>query len=307
MDVISPARRAFGATLAAARTRAAVGLRAKVAGDDADAAADDIWGARGERWFAPGDPVWQVHADASMFVGGIRALLLQSLHPLAMAGVAGHSGYKGDPWGRLQRTSHYIAITTFGTVEHAERVVDRVRRVHTTVTGTAADGRPYAASDPHLLAWVHAAEIDSFLGAYRAYGTSPIAPADADRYVEQAGHAASLLGVQSPPRSVAELEAVLDAYRPELEVTPAALEAADFLLRHPPLDLAARAGYGMLAAGAVATLPEHARVALGLPRLGAPGRVVGRTAVRSERWLLSDPAVANERRITAALAATDEG
>ena len=99
--------------------RLGLALRARVAGDDAPARAHQIWGAEGERWFTPEDPIWRVHADASMFPGGLAALLLQSLHPLAMAGVAGHSGYKGDPWGRLQRTSHYLAVTTFGTVEDA--------------------------------------------------------------------------------------------------------------------------------------------------------------------------------------------
>src|SRR6478609_2405688 len=102
-------------------------LRSKVAGDDAPARAQRIWGAEGQRWFTPDDPIWRVHADASMFPAGVASLLLQSLHPLAMAGVAGHSGYKSDPWGRLQRTSHYLATTTFGTVEHAEESIAHVR------------------------------------------------------------------------------------------------------------------------------------------------------------------------------------
>ena len=103
--------------------RLGLALRSRVAGDDAPARARQIWGAEGERWFTPEDPVWRVHADASMFPGGLAALLLQSLHPLAMAGVAGHSGYKGDPWGRLQRTSHYLAVTTFGTVADAKQTI----------------------------------------------------------------------------------------------------------------------------------------------------------------------------------------
>ena len=128
-----------------------------------------------------------MHADAAMFPGGIRALLLQSLHPLAMAGVAGHSGYKGDPWGRLQRTSEFLATTTFGTVEHAQEQIAKVRSIHDRVRGKAADGRPYSASDPHLLAWVHATEADSFLTAYQRYAVTPLSAAEADRYVEQGG------------------------------------------------------------------------------------------------------------------------
>ena len=109
-----------------------------------------------------------------MFPGGLAALLLQSLHPLAMAGVAGHSGYKGDPWGRLQRTSHYLAVTTFGTVADAEQAIEHVRSVHRRVRGNDDRGRPYAADDPHLLRWVHVAEIWSFLAAFQAYAATPL-------------------------------------------------------------------------------------------------------------------------------------
>src|SRR5215467_13728687 len=118
--------------------------------------------APGERWFAEDRPIRRVHGDSAMFIGGITALLLQSLHPLAMAAVAGHSGYRGDPWGRLQRTSYFLAITTFGRASDAGKAIARVRAIHRKITGTAPDGRPYAASDPHLLTWVHIAEADSF-------------------------------------------------------------------------------------------------------------------------------------------------
>ena len=162
-------------------------LRSKVAGDDAPDRAQRIWGARGERWFTPEDPVWRVHADASMFPAGVTSLLLQMLHPMAMAGVAGHSGYKSDPWGRLQRTSHYLATTTFGTIEHAEEAIAMVRSIHERVRGKDHLGRPYRADDPHLLMWVHAAEIDSFLRGYQTCGDTPLSVDEADVYVAQAG------------------------------------------------------------------------------------------------------------------------
>src|SRR5690349_10583099 len=111
-----------------------------------------------------------------MFVGGITALLLQSLHPLAMAAVAGHSGYRGDPWGRLQRTSYFLAVTTFGRAIDARDAITRVQAIHQRITGTAPDGRPYAASDPHLLTWVHIAEADSFLRAHVRFGARPPRP-----------------------------------------------------------------------------------------------------------------------------------
>ena len=122
-----------------------------------------------------------------MFPGGITSLLLQSLHPLAMAGVAGHSGYKGDPWGRLQRTSHYLATTTFGTIAHAEEAIAPVRSIHERVRGKDRRGRPYPADDPHLLRWVHVAEIDSFLTATRPTGDEPLTAEEADLYVAQGG------------------------------------------------------------------------------------------------------------------------
>ena len=281
-----------------ARRQLAHALRSKVAGSDAQAKAERIWGAEGPRWFTPDDPIWRVHADAAMFPGGIRALLLQSLHPLAMAGVAGHSGYKGDPWGRLQRTSEFLATTTFGTIDHAQEQIARVRSIHDRVRGKAADGRAYSAGAPHLLAWVHATEADSFLTAYQRYAVSPLSDAEADLYVEQGGIVASALGVVDPPTTVAGLKACIEAYRPELESTAAAREAARFLLVHPPLPLAARPGYAALAAGAVAMLPRWARQPLRLPWLPVTERLVGRplggVATSTVRWAMAD--ATDERR-----------
>ena len=143
-------------------------LRSKVAGSDAGERGLQIWGTPGQRWFVPTDSIWRVHEDAAMFPGGVAALLLQSLHPLAMAGVAGHSGYKGDPWGRLHRTSNYIAVVTYGTIPDAEALIAQVRGVHERVRGKDERGRPYRASDPHLLTWIHVAEIAAFLWTHRA-------------------------------------------------------------------------------------------------------------------------------------------
>ena len=149
-------------------------------------------------------PITRVHGDASMFVGGLAALLLQSLHPLAMAGVHAHSGFRGDPWGRLARTSHFLAVTTFGSVDDAQDAIDRVRAVHERVKGTAPDGRPYAANDPHLLSWVHVSEVVMFLEAHRRFGAEPLTPAERDEYVAQAGQVATTLGADVVPRTVAQ-------------------------------------------------------------------------------------------------------
>jgi uncharacterized protein (DUF2236 family) len=226
-----------------------------------------------------------------MFVGGLRALLLQSLHPRAMIAVAEHSDYRGDPWGRLQRTSTFLAVTTFGTAQDAQSAVDHVRKVHTYVTGTDRDGVPYRADDPHLLLWVHAAEADSFLRCHQRYGSRPLDAAGCDGYVADAARIAEALGVAEPPRTRPELDAVLDAYRPELRATPEALEAARFLLWNPPLPLLARGPYALLAATAIAELPTWARRALRLPRRTAVESVlvppVGRGVVGTLRWGLA--------------------
>ena len=279
------------------RRRLSAALRARVAGPDADERAARIWLAPGERRFAPTDPICRVHNHAGMYAGGLRALLLQSLHPLAMAGVGEHSGYRGDPWGRLQRTSEFIAMTTFGPVDDAQRMVDHINRVHGTVSGTASDGRPYDARDPHLLTWVHVGEIDSFLTAYQRYSRTPLTPGEADTYVAQTGWAAGELGVPDPPQTVADLQSRLTAYRPELEVTDGARDAASFLLREPPLPWAARPGYWLLAAAAVSMLPDYARDLLGL-RVGGPLdpvaerfvlRPAGRLGTAAVAWALSEP------------------
>jgi uncharacterized protein (DUF2236 family) len=272
-----------------------------VAGEDNAARAAVIWDSPGERWFTQTDPIWRVHADAAMFVAGIRALLLQSLHPLAMAGVAGHSGYKGDPWGRLQRTSNFLATTTFGTIEHAEAVIERVRGIHERVRGKAADGRPYAASDPHLLRWVHVAEADSFLQTHQRYAGTPLTPAEADCYVAQSCVVATRLGVIDPPTTVAELDAAIESFRPELEGTPPARDAARFLILHPPLPWSARPGYGALAGAGVALLPLWARQLLALPYLPLTERAIvlplGGAATNVIRWALEHPREGREERV----------
>lgn len=275
------------------RRRLGAELFARVAGPRGAATRSRIHDTPGPRWFGPDRPIREVHGDASMFVGGLRALLLQSLHPLAMAAVAAHSGYRGDPWGRLQRTSTFLAVTTFGTAEDAERAVGRVRAVHRRVRGTTPEGEEYAASDPHLLGWVHVAEVDSFLRAHRRYGARPLDDAGYDGYVADAARVAAALGVRNPPTDQAALAARLDGYRTELRATPQAREAARFLLRHPPLPWAARPPYGVLAASAVALLPRWARDPLRLPYLpvveGTAVRLAGHGLTRTIRWVMAPP------------------
>ena len=271
------------------RSRVAKIVFDRVAGAEGPARRERIHHTEGVRWFADDRPIRAVHGDSSMFIGGLRALLLQSLHPLAMAGVAGHSGYRGDPWGRLQRTSYFIAVTTFGLAVDAEAAVAKVQAVHKRVRGIATDGRPYSAGDPHLLRWVHLAEVDSFLATYQRYGAAPLTAGSRDGYVADTARVARALGIADPPESEAELGEQLDSYRCELQGTPEARTAARFLLLRPPLPVIARLPYALLASASVASLPAWARGPLQLPHLPRAEATVVRAAgfgiIKTLRWV----------------------
>jgi uncharacterized protein (DUF2236 family) len=216
------------------------------------------------------------------------------LHPLAMAGVADHSDYRRHPERRLARTALFVAETTYGTTRQAEDAFDLVKRVHRTVTGTAPDGRPYSAADPHLVAWVHHAEVDSFLRAYQRYGRAPLSAADADRYVAEMAVVCERLGGEPPARSVAELRAYFSSVRPELRAGAQARDATRWLMV-PPLPLAARPAYAIIAPAAVGLLPGWAQRELWLPLLPGVDPVVVRPAarflLRTLAWAVTGPDV----------------
>lgn len=282
-------------------------MRSRVAGPEADAKAQQIWGTPGPRWHHPNDVIWHVNGDGAMYPGGIRSLLLQSLHPAAMAGVAGHSGYRSDPWGRLQRTSEFIAMTTYGPIESAERLVNKIRGIHRRVRGNTDTGEPYRASDPHLLAWVHIVETESFLTTFQKFGDRRLTQEEADAYVASAALVGEKLGGENLPRTEAQLRRALEDFRPELRMSPAARDAADFILKEPPIPGPAKLGYWMLAAGAIATLPRWAREELDLawPRLLDPLLLgIGHFATATVRWALNDPALRDASRGRAAANAT---
>lgn len=291
----SPGAQAAPGGLRRLRAEAAGVLLRRVAGPDPTEARDRIHRTPGPRWFAPDSAIARVHGDASMFVGGLRALLLQSLHPRAMAAVAAHSGYRGDPWGRLQRTATFLATTTFGVDTDAEQAVAVVRAVHSRVRGTTSQGEPYAASEPELLRWVHLAEADSFLLAHQRLGREPLDAAGCDEYVAQAAVVGRALGAPDLPTTLADLHRQLGAYRPVLEGRQEARDAARFLLATPPLPWAARPAYWALALAAVDLMPRWSRAELGLPDVplveATLGRSAGRAATRAIRWALDSAPV----------------
>jgi uncharacterized protein (DUF2236 family) len=251
-------------------------------------------------WFAPGDAIWTVHGSVATFVGGIRSLYLQALHPLALAGVDRHSSYRQDPFGRLQRTGAFIAATTFGSAELAQQTVDAIGVMHRRVKGTASDGRRYSAQDPRLLEWVHIALVDSMLSAYLHLGHD--GPIDADGYVADMGVVGARMGVEDPPRTVAELEERFAGFRPELRVDDLVRRTHDFVT-DAPLPLMLRPGYRVLARAAWATQPDWALEMLGsTPRIAALDVAAADAALRVLRVaLVASPArVAGEKRLAAA-------
>jgi uncharacterized protein (DUF2236 family) len=211
-------------------------------------------------FFGPGSVTWRISADLAAPVAGLRALLMQALHPLAMAGVDQHSDWREDPVGRLAATSAYVTTISFGDRAAAERAAARVRKIHEHVRGTdAVTGRPYAAGDPALLLWVHGALVESAIAARQALGTR-LTPDDADRYVAEMTVAAELVGVPAAqvPASVAALDDYIASVRPELRCTPAASESMAYLLDPPGLDEDIAEIWQDVRGAAIATLPDWA-------------------------------------------------
>lgn len=221
-----------------------------------------------EGFFGPGSAVWEVHAGMPTLVAGIRALLMQTLHPGAMAGVHDWSRYKTDSMGRLAGTIRWIVCTTFGSTEQAVRESDRVKHFHERVVGTYIDGtgveRDYRAGDGDLLRWVHLAFTEAFLGSHQTFG-GPI-PGGADRYVREWATAGALVDAPDSPTSEAELRAALDRFRTDgiLRRDERVDEAVRFL-KKPPLPGTGLA-YRVLFAGAVASIPDEYLRLLGLRR-----------------------------------------
>ncbi|MFV0525988.1 MAG: oxygenase MpaB family protein [Acidimicrobiales bacterium] len=242
--------------------------------------------------FGPASVGWRVHGDTAMLIGGLRALLFQTLHPGAMAGVADHSDYRNDPWGRLHRTGRFIAATTYGSTPTAERSIAAVTAIHERVVGFRSDGIAYRANDPHLLGWVHATEIDSFLAAYDRYGGSRLTRTERDRYVAEMAEVGGRFGIADPPTNTAALADRLNAYRSECRADGLVREAVTFLLV-PPVTFLARGPYRIIGAAAVGSLPGWARHMLHLPLPPGLDAVAIRPAAaaltRSIGWVMGDP------------------
>jgi len=223
--------------------------------------------------YPPGAVIRRVHGDVtSMMIGGVSALLLQMLHPAALAGIWDHSRFRDDMLGRLRRTARFIAVTTYAERAEAEAEILRVRRVHEHVRGTLPDGTAYAAGDPWLLAWVHVCEATSFLDAWMAYGEPFMPLAEQDRYFAEAALVARALGADPVPESRAEARALMTRFRSELAVTPRTREVARIVLRQPAPSLGLMPAQAMMMQAAVTLLPGWARRMHGfsMPALARP-------------------------------------
>jgi uncharacterized protein (DUF2236 family) len=250
-------------------------------------------------FFGPGSVTWRLHADLSAPVSGLRSLLLQALHPLAMAGVDQHSQWRDDPAGRFASTAAYVLTTTYGDRATARAAADRVRKIHEWVRGTdPVTERPYAAGDPELLIWVHAAQVESGLTAARLYGTS-FSDTEADRYVAEMTASAELVGVPpgAAPASVAELDEYFEAVRPELTLSPAAADTAAYLTEMPAIEPELTDLWEVLAAASVASLPDWARDLYGRADVVAPDRTEVRQVLGVlDALYLGEPGVLEARQ-----------
>lgn len=230
--------------------------------------------------FGPGSMAWRVHADFSaMMIGGVSALLLQMLHPLALAGVWDHSDFRRDRLGRLRRTAQFISLTTFGSTAAASAAIERVRAIHQRVTGALPDGTGYRASDPRLLTWVHVAEVDSFLRAYVRYREPGLSGAEQDRHLHETATIAERLGARDVPRTRREIDGFFRAIRPELRFDERTADVAAALLASGP-DALTTSALAIVTPAAIDLLPPwaaemHGRMppAISRPaiRLGARG------------------------------------
>lgn len=222
--------------------------------------------------FQPGEAPWVLHADFGTFVGGVRALLMQALHPGSLAGVHAHSRYKTDPLGRLAGTIRWLTITTFASHAAVAEEAARINRMHSRVRGdyqsASGETRSYRASDPHLLLWVHIAFMDSFLRCHQLFATAEI-PGGADAYVRLWAKSVEPLGLREVPVTEAELIAALQQFQSELAVTDQTREVIQWL-RHPPLPVASLPVYELLFQAALASLPADCRALLDLKGVPLP-------------------------------------
>lgn len=216
--------------------------------------------------FGPESIAWKVHADfISMMIGGISSLILQALHPQALAGVWDHSSFREDLKGRLGRTAFFIAATTYGSEAMAEEVIAKVNRIHTKITGFDEFGKPYSATDPHLLSWVHLTETWSFMNSYEVYREEQLSPKERDQYFLEMQSLAMRMGAKDIPVSYADTNRAIKAYTPELYFGERA-KSILHLLEHFPSGPAAKLFIRLISRAGFLNLPDWVYPIINRPR-----------------------------------------
>ena len=257
--------------------------------------------------FGPQSQAWKVHADfTSMMIGGVSALVLQALHPLALAGVWDHSNFRQDLQGRLARTAYFIAATTYGGTAMAQEAIARVRAIHARIQGRHPDGRAYRADDPRLLYWVHLTESWSFLNGYRLYRQADLPGRERDQYFAEMAQMAQAMGCDPaalPGGRIActEQEAVhdLSAFLPELEFSERSRYVLH-MLENLRVGQAPAALQKVMVQAALGHLPAWAYPLMQRPEPGALQRRATQAAVvalaQPLRWALRDGIAEHARR-----------
>lgn len=250
--------------------------------------------------FGPDSISWQVHGDfSSMLIGGISALLLQALHPLALAGVWDHSNFRQDMLGRLRRTSQFVSGTTFGARRDADWLIEKVRTIHLQMIGTAPDGRPYAASDPDLLTWVHVAEVSNFLAAHLRYRNPQLSAADQDRYFTEIAVVAERLGARNVPKSRQAVADYLQRMRPQLLCDERSREVLRLLLAAPAPSVLARPFGDLMMKAGIDLLPDWASDMLDARQSSLQRQLIRASVRRSApilRWAMRNGSVQRAKR-----------
>ena len=253
--------------------------------------------------FGPGSAAWRLHSEPALLIGGLRALIYQALHPLAIAAIVRHSDYKKDVWGRFSRTSNYVMTTVFGATSDAEGLGRRVREIHRTIRGIdEVTGLPYSADDPVLLLWIHTTLVESFLLSYLRF-VGRLTTAEQDAYVAEMVRQAELVGLHADdvPATVAANSAFVESCQPILQVTQAARDALETVLR-PPLPPHRRPGWWVAGRAAISLLPDHALELYGIRKLPVVDAVVRPVVAGGSRLaarFLAPPPVLAEARAKA--------
>jgi uncharacterized protein (DUF2236 family) len=278
-------------------------VRAAVGGTEDDL--EDYYEPAGDPGLLGADsPAWRVHGDlAGMLYGGFAALMLQTLHPRAMAGVAQHSNYRNDPTGRLIRTARFVAGTTYGPMPFVEQLFREVQGVHAHIKGSTSDGVAYSANDADLVTWVHVTEVRHFLQSFQRYAPDTLTPEEQDRYFTDTAVIPMRLGASFVPRSTQEVEEYFVSMRPELRATPEAIDAVRFLSSAVVptgqgwiMTRINNLAHAIVVGAAIDLLPDFARQALGLDRWSRLKRIPRRVGAdlfgKLLRWALGPSMVA---------------